>query len=148
METTSLDPGALDAIIGGYIGAPFDVLGPHLMGTDLVIRTMQPDAAHVTVITSKKKAIPMTQIHPAGLFEAVIPGRKKIESYQLDIAYHNATTGLIDDPYAFPPTFTDFDSHLMAEGTHHHIYDRLGAHTANKTPLTPFNSMMWAPRRS
>ncbi len=145
METTSLDPGALDAIIGGYIGAPFDVLGPHLSGTDLVIRTMQPDAAHVTVITSKKKAIPMTQIHPAGIFEVVIPGRKKIEPYQLDIAYHNATTGLIDDPYAFPPTFTDFDSHLMAEGTHLHIYDRLGAHIIELNGVKGVLFAVWAP---
>ncbi len=145
METTSLDLGALDAIIGGYLGAPFDVLGPHLLGTSLVIRTFQPDAAHVAVVMGKKKAVPMTQIHPAGLFEVVIPERKKIEPYQLDIAYQNGVTGLYEDPYAFPPTLTDFDSHLMAEGTHLHIYDRLGAHIIELNGVRGVLFAVWAP---
>lgn len=145
METTALDPGALEAIVAGYHGAPFDILGPHLIGTKLVIRTFQPDASHVTVITGEKKAIPMTQIHPAGLFEVVIPGRKKIDPYRLDITYHTGVSGLYEDPYAFPPTLTDFDSHLMAEGTHLHIYDRLGAHIIELNGVRGVLFAVWAP---
>jgi 1,4-alpha-glucan branching enzyme len=145
METTALDPGALDAIVGGFLGAPFDVLGPHLIGTNLVIRTFQPDAAHVSVITGQQKAIPMTQTHPAGIFEAVIPARKKIEPYHLDITYHNGVSGLYEDPYAFPPTLTDFDSHLMAEGTHLHIYDRMGAHLIELNGVKGVLFAVWAP---
>lgn len=145
MDTTALDQGAMDAIISGYLGAPFDVLGPHLIGTNLVIRTFQPDAAHIAVITGNRKAIPMTQIHPAGLFEAVIAERKKIEPYQLDITYHNGVSGLYEDPYAFPPTLTDFDSHLMAEGTHLHIYDRLGAHIIELNGVKGVLFAVWAP---
>jgi 1,4-alpha-glucan branching enzyme len=34
----------------------------------------------------------------------------------------------LHDPYRFPPILSDFDLHLLGEGTHQHLYEKLGAH--------------------
>ena len=34
----------------------------------------------------------------------------------------------MEDPYRFPPVLSDFDLYLLAEGTHMHLYEKLGAH--------------------
>jgi 1,4-alpha-glucan branching enzyme len=76
-----LDAGAIDALVAGVHGAPFDVLGPHRAYTDegvcVFVRTFQPDAEKVWLIPqteqvsrSKKSGserLPMTRLHPAGL---------------------------------------------------------------------------------
>lgn len=145
MNTTlSLDPGVLEAIVGGYYGAPFDVLGPHLVDGSLIIRTLQPDAAGVSVAIGGD-LIPMTRIHPAGVFETTLNDVRKAGRYNLEVTYPDGRSALYEDPYAFPPTFTDFDSHLMSEGTHLHIYERLGAHFIELNGVQGVLFAVWAP---
>lgn len=144
MEATALDPGAVSAIIGGYHGAPFDVLGPHLVEGNLIIRAFQPNAVAVAVV-SRSKRTPMNRIHEAGLFEAVIPNRKQITPYQLEIEFSDGHVLLCEDAYAFPSTLSNFDTHLMAEGTHLHIYDRLGAHLLELNNVEGVLFAVWAP---
>src|SRR5947209_6024983 len=45
----------------------------------------------------------------------------------------------------YPPLLTDYDLHLLAEGTHHRAYEVLGAHlvTVDGTPGVRF--AVWAP---
>ena len=43
-EDTTLNQSAIGAVVGGYLGAPFDVLGPHLIDGNLVIRTFNARA--------------------------------------------------------------------------------------------------------
>lgn len=145
MENTTLNQGAIDAIVGGYHGAPFDVLGPHLEGEGLVIRYFDPDAERVEVLYGKDKRLPLVRIHDQGLFEATIPGQKKVIDYQLEVAYFSGHVGLYEDIYAFPPTLSNFDAHLMAEGTHLHIYERLGAHIADINGVNGVLFAVWAP---
>ncbi len=85
MNNTALDQGAIDAIIGGYLGAPFDVLGPHLIDGALAIRTFQPDAQAVDVVLSTGDRVGMNRVHEAGLFEAVTSRQIDPPSYQLDV---------------------------------------------------------------
>jgi len=144
MSAVTLDPGAIDAIVGGYHGAPFDVLGPHSADGEVIIRTFQPDAAEVVVVTGKTQRTPMTRIHEGGLFEANLPKLKK-DGYRLAITYPDGLTQLIADPYAFPPTLSDFDTYLMAEGTHLHIYERLGAHPMELDGVSGVLFAVWAP---
>jgi 1,4-alpha-glucan branching enzyme len=144
-EDTTLDQSAIDAIVGGYLGAPFDVLGPHLVNGNLIIRTFRPDASRVTVITGKNQRTPMTRIHNAGLFEADLTGRKKVVSYRLEVAHHDGNVAVYDDAYSFPATLTDFDAHLLAEGTHLHIYERFGAHLAQLNGVDGVVFAVWAP---
>ena len=39
-----------------------------------------------------------------------------------------AGTFTIDDPYSFPPTLGELDLHLIGEGRHEELYEKLGAH--------------------
>src|SRR5262249_15407376 len=34
----------------------------------------------------------------------------------------------LEDPYRFPPILSDYDLHLLAEGRHPRLYEKLGAH--------------------
>ena len=52
---------------------------------------------------------------------------ERLEKYQLRARFGDNVVEL-DDPYRFPPVLTDFDLHLLGEGTHQRIYDKLGAH--------------------
>jgi len=145
MIDSTLAQGALDAIVGGYHGAPFDVLGPHLSDAGLVIRAFWPGAASMDVVPARGAAIPMNLIHDAGLFEATLPGRKKIVHYRLVARFNSGAEQTIEDPYAFAPTLSDFDAHLMAEGTHLHIYQRMGAHLTQLDGVSGVLFAVWAP---
>lgn len=148
MDATALDPGALDAITRGYHGAPFDILGPHLLDGKLVIRAFLPDAAEVSVVDGKDMQTPMEKIHASGLFEAQFPKQENITPYQLFIVFNDGHALLYEDPYAFPPTLTNFDAHLLAEGTHLHIYERLGAHITDLNGVRGVLFAVWAPNAS
>ena len=49
------------------------------------------------------------------------------------------------DPYAFPPLLTDYDLHLIGEGTHWKSYERLGAHLRTVDGVEGVNFAVWAP---
>jgi len=44
-----------------------------------------------------------------------------------------------------PSTLTDFDLHLLAEGTHDRSYDKLGAHPAEQDGVVGVRFAVWAP---
>jgi len=141
----TLDQGVANAIVGGYFGAPFDVLGPHLIDDDLVIRSFQPDADNVNVVFSNGQRVDMSRVHDAGIFEIVVPGQNEVPPYQLEVSYHNGSTLLHEDPYAFPPVLTELDIYLMGEGTHLHIYEQLGAHLIEVNGVQGVHFAVWAP---
>ena len=45
------------------------------------------------------------------------------------------------------PTLSDYDLHLLAEGTHYRSYDRLGAHPAFSEDQRGVRFAVWAPQR-
>ena len=49
------------------------------------------------------------------------------------------------DPYAFPAVLTDFDLHLMGEGTHYVKYEKLGAHVREIEGVRGVHFGVWAP---
>lgn len=144
LETTKLDLNTIDTITSGYHGAPFDILGPHIIGDNLVIRVFWPGATAVTVV-SKSKRTSMSRVHDSGLYEVIIPNRKRIPKYQLLVELGDGREQLCEDVYAFPPTLSQFDTHLMAEGTHLYIYDKLGAHITEINGIKGTLFAVWAP---
>ena len=145
MNNSTLDQGAIDAIVGGYHGAPFDILGPHIVDGAMVIRAFRPDAERIDVAIGAKEPVPMVRIHDVGLFEATLTSHKKLKPYQLAVTHHGGQSQLYEDPYAFAPTLSDFDAHLMAEGTHLHVYERLGAHVVESQGVRGVRFAVWAP---
>ena len=81
-EPEPTQPGPdVDAIVGGYHGRPYDVLGPHVTTVKgkeaLTIRAFRPLDDTVFVLeTATGKRTAMTRVHSAGFFEAAFARRK------------------------------------------------------------------------
>ena len=75
----------------------------------------------------------MERIHPDGFFVAVFAGRQGRFPYRLTVENHEGHSWEFVDPYQFGPVLTDFDLHLLGEGTHYRNYERLGAHIREHT---------------
>ena len=70
----------------------------------------------------------MDRFHDDGFFELVVPGRTKDFPYRLALENHEGHSWEFVDPYQFGPVLTDFDLHLLGEGTHLRNFEKLGAH--------------------
>jgi 1,4-alpha-glucan branching enzyme len=113
------------AVIEGRHSDPFHYLGRHIENERPVVRVFMPDAAAVSVIDDHGSEIDLDRVHDAGLF-AGYPENDS-ERYRLR-AQFGQTTVEMEDAYRFPPVLSEFDLHLLAEGRHLRLYDKLGAH--------------------
>jgi len=125
--------------VGALVEANYDdprrLLGPHEIELDgqkaVSVRAYLPTAEQAWVIPAcpPQSAIgtgvadtlsrPMRRIHPAGLYEAILPSTGFHRSYQLRIAGEQGQVITTHDPYAFEPYLTDFDRYLIGEGRHY-----------------------------
>src|SRR6266404_3106709 len=135
-------PHELEAIIGGYHGDPFRVLGPHSSANGWVVRAFLPQAMDADVLVAGT-TYPMRKVRTEGLFEAELP--KDPGPYELQLTPWNGIDIEIDDPYRFPPLLSDFDLHLHGEGTHYESYRTLGAHLAECENIEGVRFAVWAP---
>jgi 1,4-alpha-glucan branching enzyme len=140
----------LDAIVAGTSDDPFALLGRHsttLNGRPaVVIRTMQPAAAHVEVATDTD-VIPMTRRRAQGLFEATIPldGRDpNTFAYRFRV-HEGGRAREVIDPYQFGQVLSDFDLHLLSEGTHYRAWEKLGPHRVTLGAVSGVHFAVWAP---
>jgi 1,4-alpha-glucan branching enzyme len=113
------------AIIEGRHSNPFRYLGLHKEGDKSVVRAFLPEASEVEAIGERGDVASLARIHDAGLFAGALPNGS--ERYQLRAQFGDDVVDL-EDPYRFPPVLSDFDLYLLGEGTHQHLYDKLGAH--------------------
>ena len=118
-------PAEAYAIIEGKHSDPFHYLGLHSEGGQNVVRAFLPEASNVEAIGEHGESAPLKRIHDSGLFAGALPNGST--RYQLRARFGDNVVDL-DDPYRFPPVLSDFDLHLLGEGTHQRIYDKLGAH--------------------
>ena len=140
----------LRALVDGEHEDVFGVLGPHVVarpeGVAVVIRAVLPQAAAARVVPldGARAARAMDRVDPGGVFEAVFPGEPATFPYRLELREDGATVPL-DDPYRFPSTLGDYDRHLLAEGTHEHVADKLGAHLVELEGVAGTVFAVWAP---
>ncbi|PKU22648.1 1,4-alpha-glucan branching protein GlgB [Telmatospirillum siberiense] len=137
---------AIDAIIRADHGDPFAFLGLQEGEDGLVLRCMQPGAAAVAVIdpASGEVIADLPRLHPDGLFGGPV-GRRQRFDYRLRIEDGNGKSLVRDDPYRFPPILGELDLHLLGEGTHLHLYQRLGAHVMRLDDVPGVSFAVWAP---
>jgi 1,4-alpha-glucan branching enzyme len=137
----------LDALVRREHPEPHAILGAHPAGPDggVVIRALRPSAESVSVKPSKGKTVVLKQIHPAGIFEGEIENAKLPLRYKLKVDYGPGGKFTLDDPYAFVPTLGELDLHLIAEGHHEQIYDKLGAHVIEHQGVKGTAFAVWAP---
>src|SRR5215468_2998690 len=143
----SLTSSAIQSLVAGEHGDPFAVLGPHpTQDGSLSVRALLPGATEVTVLVEGGAipAQPLKPIHADGLWEGMIPGRLPIR-YRLRVTYADGHTLELEDPYRFPSTLSGFDLHLLGEGRHYRIYEKLGAHAATLDGVAGVIFAVWAP---
>jgi len=104
----------------------------------------------VSAIPDGGRPLELDRVHEAGIFEGELRGAGLPLSYTLEVAYPDGSRITIRDPYAFEPTLGELDLHLIGEGRHERLYERLGAHVrevaaAPGEPVTGTAFAVWAP---
>ena len=135
-------PNEAYAILRGRHSDPFRYLGRHRENGHSVVRAYLPEASDVAVIEDGGKVAPLACIHKGGLFAGEIPDEAR--SYRLRARFGDNTVEF-DDPYRFQPILTDFDLYLLGEGTHQHLYDKLGAHLMVSEGVEGVGFVVFAP---
>jgi 1,4-alpha-glucan branching enzyme len=148
-------PTDIDLIVYGNHWDPFSVLGIHeLAGKSggspaWVIRGFLPEARSAWVVDLSEgepgEWVPMEKVHPDGFFTAVFSGRSTPFPYRFGVENHEGHKWDFVDPYLFGPVLTEFDLHLLAEGTHYRNYERLGAHLQTHRGFRGVHFAVWAP---
>jgi 1,4-alpha-glucan branching enzyme len=145
----------IDLIVHADHWDPFRVLGLHELdsansdGTSSAVRAFLPEASEAWVIdlslADPGTPVPMRRVHPDGFFVAVLPGRRTEFRYRLRVENFEGHSWEFDDPYRCGPILTDFDLHLLGEGTHYRNYERLGAHLRTHLGISGVHFAVWAP---
>jgi 1,4-alpha-glucan branching enzyme len=137
----------IDLIVRASHWDPFQLLGPHPEDGGVAVRAFLPQArdAEVVAIGDGGQHFPMQRIHADGLYEAHLPGRSCGFEYRLRITDEHGHAQEIIDPYRFPPLLSDYDLHLIGEGTHYRKYEKLGAHVAVIDGVQGVHFGVWAP---
>jgi 1,4-alpha-glucan branching enzyme len=125
---------------------PFALLGPHEAGGGLVIRAFVPHAETLEVLHEGGRA-QLTRRDDAGFFEGLVPGATLPFAYRL-AAGNAGGSWAFDDPYRFGPALGPLDDHLLVEGTHRRLHERLGAHLVTRDGAVGVRFAVWAPNAS
>ena len=153
MPLTSVEaPHEIEAIIGGYHGDPFRILGPHCVRKDDAsgkpcddvweVRAFLPHASSAELVVGGK-AVPMEKKHSQGFFVGTVtrdPG-----AYRFRLHLWNGGVEEMEDAYRFPPLLTEFDIYLHGEGTHFESYNTFGAHLTTSLDVAGTRFAVWAP---
>ena len=145
----------VELIVHGDHWDPYSVLGLHELTSGAggvrgsLIRAFLPEARTAWVVDLERgepgERVAMERIHPDGFFAAVFPDRTQSFPYRLRLENHEGYSWEFVDPYAFGPVLTDFDLHLLGEGTHYRNYERLGAHLRTHAGFRGVHFAVWAP---
>ena len=114
---------AARAIIEGHHHDPFDYLGWHHEGDARVVRVFLPNASEVKVVDDAGHVSALPRLHDAGLFAGPVEARDS--HYRLRARFGDDEVEL-EDAYRFPPILSDLDLHLLGEGNHLELYNKLG----------------------
>jgi 1,4-alpha-glucan branching enzyme len=140
----------VDRIIRNEHHNPLEVLGAHPLEQNgkvkkWAVRAYLPKAEAASVIVpNQHKEYPMASHHHPNFFVCEVE-TEELANYQLRIK-EGEHERVIYDPYAFrSPKLTDFDIHLFAEGNHHRVYEKLGAHLMTVDGVQGVYFAVWAP---
>jgi 1,4-alpha-glucan branching enzyme len=143
MEPWRIPQEALDALLEARLGDPFALLGPHETAGGVVVRAFVPHAEFLDVVTADART-PLHRRHDAGFFEGLLEGASLPLAYRL--AARNAGGAWeIEDPYRFGESLGPLDDHLLVEGTHRRLHERLGAHAIMHEGVAGVRFAVWAP---
>lgn len=135
-----------DELMNGQLNAPKHLMGIHDYGEGQVITVYRPHSESVSVTSvTGKNPVPMEEL-AEGFYGVYFPKKKyKGNKYKIETKYHDGTTVLTADCYAFDSLITDYDTYLFAEGKNYDIYDKLGAHPMTIDGVKGTYFSVWAP---
>ncbi len=139
----------IERLVRGEHHEPHRLLGAHPEAGGVRVRAWRPGAHKVSVVSDGERAV-MERVHPAGLFEGTLPVADGIEvggpipEYQLEVTDGDRVV-TVEDPYRFPPTLGEIDQHLIGEGRHHRLWERLGARPMTLEGVAGTAFAVWAP---
>ncbi len=137
----------IEAIVGGYHGDAFRILGPHGVRKRRgqpcwEVRAFLPQAESAEIVIGDA-LYPMVKKHAAGFFVAPLDGEP--QKYRIRARLWDGIVADFEDAYRFPPLITDFDLHLHGEGTLTEAYEMLGAHLVESDGVKGVRFAVWAP---
>jgi len=142
---------AIAALVGGRNRDPFAILGPHRDEGRVVVRAFQPAARAIELrLMSTGALMPMAR-RADGLFDlhldaaAQADEARALPDYRLRITYPGDHVIEIDDPYRYGRVLTDYDLHLLGEGTHYRAFEKLGSHRTQVGTTAGVHFAVWAP---
>ena len=125
---------------------PHSYLGAHPDGNGgVVVRAFRPAARAVHVLLAGGARTDLEAVGPEGVFEGKIDGASLPLDYELEVEYGDDRTFTVGDPYRFLPTLGDIDLHLVGEGRHEELYEKLGAHVIEHQGVQGTAFAVWAP---
>ena len=136
------------ALVGGRHDDPFAVLGLHAGGGGRFwIRALLPGATAVTLLDARsgRELVVLSARHGDGLFEAVVPRRRKPFDYRLQVRWADGRTQRLADAYAFGPQLAEEDLVALREGRHPRPFTVLGAHAQRQRGVDGARFAVWAP---
>ena len=134
---------AVELLARGELRDPHSLLGAHPTAEETVIRAWRPEAESVEIVVNGLSVGKLEQIHSAGLFEGAVDG--VVTDYLLNVTYPDGNAYMMRDPYSFLPTLGDLDLHLVGEGRHLRLWERLGAHVHAERGVKGISFAVWAP---
>ena len=138
---TQPDPG-LVRISEGRHHDPFELLGRHQTGDEVVVRVFLPRARNIRITESD---IAMTRVPGTSVFEWRGSASRVPERYRVSWTNEYGERQDRYDPYCFLPQLSEFDLHLFGEGRHWHAYRFLGAHARQVDGIDGVLFAVWAP---
>ena len=136
---TTLSAAARDVIAARH-SDPFSYLGPHRENDETVVRVFLPEASQVVALAPDGSERALGCLDAAGLFAGPVGSGR----YRLRARYGDQEIEF-EDPYRFPPVLSDLDLHLLGEGNHLRLYDKLGAHPMEMDGVAGVAFVVWAP---
>src|SRR3954447_15081072 len=137
----------IEAIVNGYHGDAFGILGPHSVRKKnnkarWEVRAFLPQADSAVVISGTVRR-DMEKQHAQGFFCAAMDG--DAAPYIIRARLWDGREIDIDDPYRFGPQISDSDLYLHTEGTLNEAWRSLGAHIVTTGGAAGVRFAVWAP---
>ncbi|TGN59064.1 1,4-alpha-glucan branching protein GlgB [Paracoccus liaowanqingii] len=138
-QPPAISPEDRRALDRGTCDRPFAILGPRPLADGQWLTVHHPDLAALSVETGAGR-IDLPRLE-GDLFAGRIPAG----SYRLHARSRDGADWQFDDPYRFGPVLGEVDLHLLAEGTHRHLWRALGAHVVRHEGTAGTHFAVWAP---
>ena len=134
---------AIEALLDGTHADPFSLLGVFKETRGSFARALLPGAERAEALDLTGKPLgTLTQVDARGLFEGKVKGKPQPVRYRCT---SKGTEWTVADPYTFGPVFGPLDDHLIAEGNHFRLFDKLGAHPIEHQGAAGTHFAVWAP---